>query len=1017
MDVDEELKEISQIFKFLVRNEFFLTCLELYQECVERGQIVSSMKELFTMPGLKNIQCKKNPGLPAADLIPIASFQGTKDKLPDPISSSDLIRKNFILEQELKKERKALQDLRISFSELLVSNYLTLHTVKEDGVESLRIERPTSKTEVEVVNYLIEKYMNSQGYKMSSIAFTSEVGQKFEEWAREGDSVGVKVPEPVSIVWLYRSYYGISRAIGEDNREDLYSVIEELCDIVEKLRVRTMEVERILMHGEERSRLRRESLDGMGMEKKGKKKVANVSLEDGWSDKVDESRRKIESVTGEMVRIPIRGEVEKIVKRCNRNYGFFFAQNELQKGRDGKMESQLNLLRSSKNEEAVIVSMLGDTIPEIMYGLVLEKRERLVPVILSVICCHPEERKRMEMTSVLFALFRTPDERQRKIIVDGFIHLAQKIGKERTSLEILPVIAEAVLSDVVERRVLCAEICGWLSVCVEPKMRLSLLLSILQQLLGDRSPSVQLAVAVNLGRVLIVGESELDEERCECLDDVKYQQIVEFVKELLNVEDIVALQVVRVTLIPILGDFLDRYGVLREKLLPDTVEKLREAIERRRDKSEDFGRTESVQVLTDVLICLCPLLYEIALMESGVGEPNALEYKNEGLRRPEGSRRYMSFVSAFSEKRKKSLRKKFDCWVNERSDEALIQDDLRILRWYVHDLVSKMVSVACEVESDQAVIGAICSLLAVFGQEFGEALTSKVTQPFFESEINRLSEEAEQGNEDGLEKRAKLMTIYIGGVLSVLKGTQLQSCLRDKLVKMSTGCNGWNMDHFGTFESSLDFLIKHFPEHRQTLLSSLWELIIYEDERVRNSVLRVLRYSIPYSNPSELSSRIIPALMTMSSDSDIRVRCGVISIFGDLLKTEDIIKVDKITTHLSSLLDECYLNFKIVIQCAKTLVDTIPFVTPELRDKFVLPQIIKLAKRASEEDDLNRQKELADVLCEGYDTLSRLSVTKEVIRQHVLPGLTYLQKTSEVLTNEKRKAMSDMIAKMRPIAS
>ena len=75
-----------------------------------------------------------------------------------------------------------------------------------------------------------------------------------------------------------------------------------------------------------------------------------------------------------------------------------------------------------------MVHILGDALPYIVPGVILKKREELIPVILSAISQHPDPNSRYSLTQVLFNLIRRPNEYERKILVDGFEALAQIIG-------------------------------------------------------------------------------------------------------------------------------------------------------------------------------------------------------------------------------------------------------------------------------------------------------------------------------------------------------------------------------------------------------------------------------------------------------------------------------------------------------------------------------------------------------------------------------------------------------------
>jgi hypothetical protein len=132
---------------------------------------------------------------------------------------------------------------------------------------------------------------------------------------------------------------------------------------------------------------------------------------------------------------------------------------------------------------------------DIVPGVILKRREELIPVIVCSISQHPDPNNRYTLTQLLFNLIKKPNESERKILVEGFETLAKIIGEESTERELLPQCWEQIHDEHDERRVLVADSCGAIAKYIRAELRPSLLLSILQQLLTDKSHIVRQAVS------------------------------------------------------------------------------------------------------------------------------------------------------------------------------------------------------------------------------------------------------------------------------------------------------------------------------------------------------------------------------------------------------------------------------------------------------------------------------------------------------------------------------------------
>ena len=103
--------------------------------------------------------------------------------------------------------------------------------------------------------------------------------------------------------------------------------------------------------------------------------------------------------------------------------------------RIGQQIDKIVTLEGQPNSAALIAA---DCLPHIVPGVILNKREELIPLFLTSIQQHPLAAVRDDLTRLLFNLIRKPNRGQRRVIMDGCVALASLIGHERTEVELLP---------------------------------------------------------------------------------------------------------------------------------------------------------------------------------------------------------------------------------------------------------------------------------------------------------------------------------------------------------------------------------------------------------------------------------------------------------------------------------------------------------------------------------------------------------------------------------------------------
>jgi hypothetical protein len=870
------------------------------------------------------------------------------------------------------------------------------------------------------------------------------------------------------LVNLYRYFYGAIN--NTEEHKAVYAALEASSQVITKLKTDLAEQERRVANAQQViAQLEDKAKGGKGVSATASIVAGSGSSVVGSSSSAEEKALALKRASDEKEAEAQRNaqaaaelaaakeSAKKRIPKRTRDYAFLFTRDESEMDDSSRrIAGQIVKMRDMASDNTSAATVLGDTLPEIVPGVILKKREELIPAIVAAVCWHPEDRKRAEMTYMLFNLIKVPNAQQRRVIMDGCVGLAALTGEERTGTELLPLAVEAIGSPYEERRILCAEACGWLSPNVQHEMRISLLLSILHQLSQDRSAIVRAAAVVNLARLLVLEDkdktgidhissnstssatqttpngdaSNADHNESQSasttpsiradtstrstavltIDPKKYQQLCEMILALLQDPDATVLQVTRTTLMPVFGDFVERMQLFESKYLPSLVSRMRTLIGK---GSPDSKAAHEFDVNSEALVYLAPVLYENALLQS-----DFYDEVTKGFRGPKfvSGTKYIKSVSAFTEEEKRVLGERLaDKFESIKHDELVnpqpkAKDDWLVLDWILQDFLPNVLQMVIDLESENSiVINALCNTLSTFTQEFGETFTRKAVVPRFLDKLSSLSSNPKA--------RSRVAILYMVAVVTGLDEKDVSSHIRQCILDIAMSQNGWTPEHFPTLHTSLQLLLDQFEDHKETVLTTLSELIVHEDARVRRMLIQIYNALLTMVSTSDVTGRILPSLITMANDSDINVRCDVIATMGELtIIIQDNNTTGRITAQLESFITD-NPKFKTVQQLIRTYGKILPSITPGFRDSFVLKQLVRLGKYAVDDEDNKRQKELAENLFDAFRALNGMSIGRDALRNHVIPALKHLQKIGEVLPSEKRNVVNNMINVMEQMTA
>eukprot|EP01126_Amoeba_proteus_P042422 TRINITY_DN4610_c0_g2_i1.p1 TRINITY_DN4610_c0_g2~~TRINITY_DN4610_c0_g2_i1.p1 ORF type:complete len:172 (+),score=31.58 TRINITY_DN4610_c0_g2_i1:144-659(+) len=161
-ETNKGLLSVEDVSEFLLSNSYLLSALELFQETLERGQVIHPLLQFFTKDDFVDSLQSQNR---------LAHPKNRKRNKTEYFSEHDLQKRIKTLEYDLRMERQNLQTLRQEIQNLLLCDSEYLLNSEEEV-------RTVSHFEEKTLSYLVQQYLISSGRKLTAIAFNQEVSNQ-----------------------------------------------------------------------------------------------------------------------------------------------------------------------------------------------------------------------------------------------------------------------------------------------------------------------------------------------------------------------------------------------------------------------------------------------------------------------------------------------------------------------------------------------------------------------------------------------------------------------------------------------------------------------------------------------------------------------------------------------------------------------------------------------------------------------------------------------------------------------
>eukprot|EP00795_Rhopilema_esculentum_P001464 gene1464-15893_t len=566
------------------------------------------------------------------------------------------------------------------------------------------------------------------------------------------------------------------------------------------------------------------------------------------------------------------------------------------------------IIRASEEDDPIHI--VSRCLPNVVPNVLLNKREELIPIILCLVRLHPDVKVRDNLLHMLFNLIKRPDDEQRRMIIDGCVAFARKVGPTRIEAELLPQCWEQITHKYPERRLLVAETCGSMAPYIPPELLGSLMFSMLRQMLeDDGNEKVREAATRSLALIFAFVD-----------DDAKYSQAVDLLMKTLMDENEDVLRASREMLLPVIGVWTLELKNLQSQLLSPFLMTIRSILESATakvcNKTEDNTQALSALDLQFKLLFQCcidmvPLIFAFVLLtgpfDGEDGDPT-IDIKDNRL--PKEPNTLMSLEVVIGDARKlRIMVERFDR--NLENTEPVSWNELE---WVCDNCVSQVVEFTGLKRSGELEI------------------MEQLIIPYFEK-LMRASELS------FLEKDlppicSPLLPLFICGVLSVFN-ENLHFIFLGELIYQHNFISRSNQDLHGD------------------LIQVLREALVHPSTAVRITTAPLLEILVRCVTSSPLFSQVASALITLSNDREFAVKVATVPTLGSVVETRTDKNVseiellpdfllEKVFLQLQSLMDDPGLKDNIELQKAmlRTFSRILPNSEPKFREEFISAELI-----------------------------------------------------------------------------
>ncbi|CAF2150068.1 unnamed protein product [Rotaria magnacalcarata] len=1032
------------VAKFLLKNRFYLTALEFYTELLENGYDLPRLREYFSNPAnfegssatsinkqstfIRNLNHYADDSVSLGgggngDFFPRTSSSQTFDSTSiDNITrySEDIDWHNgngsggaatsasvvgesrfndervAVLEFELRKARDTIQELRQTLTyDSTDEQQQQLQNKKSDdrnakhqahllSSNSTQALIPTGLTvrpfERRALNYLVNEYLLTNNYKLTSVTFGEENDTSdLEDW----DSVGLNCSRPPDLTQLYRWYYyqlciedekpkkeDFSMLVNFD--ENLYDEYKKFKTIVHQMQFDVVEYNKRINHIEQEKLNLNEEIQALQHEKKNlliQLQLLQNRLTSDATSNLTKMEDTIQLNSSRQLPQVYRCAFERHLLSCPIHDDKQDEEMEINHDFEQKaFEDNIHELNILSLDQKDLLDLIVRTMTKINSNLNGSKKLDLVPLITYTSILHPKNDERDRLLKTLFNLYKNPSYNQRQVVLHAFLCFAKQSGPLRVHAELLPQCWENISNKIDERRCLVAEACGILTPHLPKDIRVSLIFSMLQQMLvEDKCDQVRSVCSKSLAMVI----NEID-------DETRLSQCIELLDRCLSdTSDVV--QSAKKYLLSSIAMWCLELNKVFSVLIDHYLSKIESLVLHiQTPSSTDSQRfIQLIYILTDLIV----FIFASALQSMKIDHDLSQSISSARTLPDTTSSVFFQLHTILSPNSEKLLDHYDQCAIN---GEFPFTDQIE---QYIDVFLKRSFdTIAATDMMNGKVIHACSEFIKTISRYFGRNFWKLKIKPLYTTSNSPTSQD---------EIRSTKFVLYATGVLcswtTEQERAELTQYIYDALLLIANQKLSINTLQAMYSEIGTD------ANFQDILLSILRDSLTNTNPQVRLYTLQLFNITLGLVDHSTISHKILPALITLASDDDITVRTATIQVFGSIL----------IRCSESEILERVYAQFQIFdtdpafrdehrvqSEFIKTFTQIAPHAESKFREEFILPFLAFIASQNSQQQSERGQAkrlEIATYLFEAYSALSCCFHSGQSILNSFLPGLYCLR--------------------------
>lgn len=977
------------VAEYLLQKKLVLTALEFHMELLESGHELSRLRNYFSNPSNFVQQ-----GVGYASNLYRSSSIGTFDSL-DMTHSDDggqVDDRVAVLEFELRQANDTIKSLRKtltgaidedSFLKMNIDDGI-LGEAEKGGAENSAEESGCNPLVKRAMNYLVNEYLLQNGHKLSSITLAEEIDdQDFEDW----DDVGLNMSKPPNLLKLFQDYstHNLQKLHFHDAEVQTDDDLSEVMKLLQECKT-------------ENEKLSNENL------------VLNRKCESMAKELEDSKGINILSLLPEKnVGNVEKSELNTALQKSEQSI-FPAVWDELYSYWDGTntwLFQETSKVASNTDE---LVSSLTSLLPKIIFCIDLDKRDRLIPILLSTAAMQEDSSMRYTLMHNLFNLIEKPDKNQRQIILSGCVAYAKIVGSIQAEEDVLPQFWEQLGHKFPERRLLVAEACGAIAPMLRPDMRSSLLLSILRQMEQEESnDKVRVGIVKSLAIVISVLE-----------DEDKYSQLLNLCEALAADKVLSVHEAACGYLLPVFASWAMQAGNFYDNLLDKFISNLESTLDvsGKDDHCSHLLIPSFLKAVANLHSLLPSMICSILLSMPQAEDGTVIQENDPPLVTFHDKTYHLDWILQ-TEDQYLQLFNLFRHHISMRSVNCSPP-----LSAYLYSIIPRLVSITARIElKNTECINAMCvlfeSLVKLCGLTFTELY---LTNHQFNLCPSNQSEDMKTGAQDTTNTLVSaLLPVYMSGVLATVHNfkpsQKLLYYIKDTLQILSKSYTSME-----GLKVSLVELRKKDSVFHEIILDVLQDAVENESKYVRaasGDLLEVM--ATPEVSSDLLEKKVMVLLLTLSEDNEEIVQLSTLQAFGNLLQCFDGTNsiIDKIIRLFGSYLapaDVSVSHHAMNVRMIKLMGEVTPKADPKFCNEFVLPHLAAIAAKNNQESNRTKRSDLAFEMLNTFTNLSFCYIHESLLQSAFIPGLRCLQRDIEKLHPEfvfrVEKLMKDMEGKL-----